>query len=196
MSRVRVRVWPVDRALGVNKQQGRGMPGLCPHQGRGFHESPAISALFTPLGSLAWSPAARSGGHSHPTSGPCQANPLSLPWAVGTLQGRRSPDRKGTVLESEAGSPGLHGFRRQATLYFCSSFCVSPQAGILLDTETRDQGPQARSLSWVTDHTYRPQTTAWTCFRDQSTPGVKTFSPSLFTFFVQVKNKAQAVGGS
>ena len=138
MSRVRVRVWPVDRALGVNKQQGRGMPGLCPHQGRGFHESPAISALFTPLGSLAWSPAARSGGHSHPTSGPCQADPLSLPWAVGTLQGRWSPDRKGTVLESEAGSPGLHGFRRQATLYFCSSVCLHRQVSSLtLRPETK-----------------------------------------------------------
>lgn len=128
-----------------------------------------------------------SASHSHPTSGPCQADPLSLPCAVGTLQGRRSPDRKGTVLEYEVGSPGLHGLRRQATLYFCSSFCLSPQAGILLPIETRDQDPQARSLSWVTDHTYRAQTTAWTCFRDQSTADVKTFSPSLFTFFIQVK---------
>lgn len=191
MSRVRVRVWPVDRALGVNKQQGRRMPGPRPHQEQSFHKSPAISALFAPLGSSAWSPAARSASHSHPTSGPtsgpCQANPLCLPCAVGTLQGRRSPDRKGTVLEYEVGSPGLHGLQRQATLYFCSSFRVSPQAGILLPIETRDQDPQARSLSWVTDHTYRAQTTAWTCFRDQPTADVKTFSPSLSTFFIQVK---------
>lgn len=158
MSRVRVRVWPVDRALGVNKQQGRRMPGPRPHQEQSFHESPAISALFAPLGSSAWSPAARflpatvtlHPGPARPTLCPCpvqwgpckedgaqteRAQYLSMKWEVQAYMG--SGDRP--LSTSAALSVCLP---RQVSSFPLRPETKTPRQGVCPGSQTTPTGPK------------------------------------------------------